>query len=139
MKIHILCVLVMSCAGFGLQAQTSAIMRKFDLTSQVCFVPPEVNGRMNIEKSKVTFSNDQELTLMGGQAACLYVTPGEFSFRIEFLDSEGMFGRRSKSPEYRVDLVGDDRVVYEVYPTANGPSYTGGWRVRIIDRHVSKK
>jgi hypothetical protein len=139
MKTRILLVIVLSLVSSRLWAQNPSIMRKVDLTSQVCFLQPEVNGRMNVEKSRVSFSNYQQVTLMGGQAACLYVRPGDYSFRIEFLDSEGVYGRKSKSPEYKIALAEGDRVVYEVYPTAKGPTYTGGWRARLIEKHASKK
>jgi len=120
-------------------ARPQSVMQKMDLTSQVCFMQPEVSGRMNVEESRVTLSNYQRVTLMGGQAACLYVYPGDYSFRIEFLNSEGMFHRKSKSPKYKVTLVRGERAVFEVYPTTRDAEYTGGWRARLIEQNTDKK
>ncbi|MGH9780770.1 MAG: hypothetical protein ACRD33_03030 [Candidatus Acidiferrales bacterium] len=110
-----------------------------DLTSQVCFVQPEVSGRMNVEESRVSLSNYQNVTLIGGQAACLYVYPGDYSFQIEFPDSEGLFHRKSKSPKYDVAVRKGERAVFEIYPATKDGEYTGGWRARRIEQNANKK
>lgn len=113
-------------------AKPQSVMQKMDLTSRICFVQPEISGRMNVEQSKVSVSNYQHLTLMGGQAGCLYVFPGDYSFRIEFQDSERLFHRRSESPKYNVTLNKGEIAVFEVYPAMKNDEYAGAWRARLI-------
>ncbi len=121
-------------------AAPKSIMQKMGLTSQLCFVQPEVSGRMNAEESRVALDNDQSVTLMGGDAACLYVFPGSYRFTIEFLNSEHLFPHKSISPKYNAILHKGERTLFEVYPTTteNG-EYTGGWRARIIHQNTRTK
>lgn len=126
-------ILVLLLVGPELLADRQSVMKKMDLTSQLCFVQPEVSGRMNVEESRVSVNNYQELTLMGGQAGCLYVPSGNYSFRIEFLDSERMFHRKSQSPEYKVGLEAGERAVFEIYPATRNDEYSGGWRARLVE------
>lgn len=122
------------------RARSQSILQKMGLTSRICFIQPEVSGRMNVEESRVALNNDQSVTLMGGQAACLYVFPGSYSFRIEFLNSEHLFRGKSMSSKYNVILRKEERAVFEVYPTTteNG-EYTGSWRARLIHQGAYKK
>lgn len=121
-------------------AGPQSIMQKMGLTSQLCFVQPEVSGRMNVEESSVALDNDQSVTLMGGEAACLYVFPGSHSFTIEYLNSERLFPNKSKSPKYKTTLHEGERTVFEVYPTmTKSGEYTGGWRARLIHQRAGEK
>lgn len=122
-----------------LWAKPQSIIQKMDLTSEICFVQPEISGRMNVEESKVSVSNYQDLTLMGGQAACLYVPPGDYSFRIEFQDSERLFHRRSESPKYNVSLSKGERAVFEVYPLMKNDEWAGAWRARRIRKSTREE
>lgn len=123
-----------------LWAEPQQTMDKMGLSSQVCFVQPEISGRMNVEESRVSFSNDQHLTLMGGQAACLYVSPGTYDFRIEFLNSEGLFHRKSTSPKYDVTLRKGERTVFQIYPaTTKSGEYLGSWLARAIEQRTGKE
>jgi hypothetical protein len=120
----------------ALAAKPQSIMQKMDLTAQVCFVQPEISGRMNLEESIVSLCNYQHLTLMGGPAGCLYVPPGNYSFRIEFPDSEQLFHRKSKSPKYNVALTTGERAVFEVYPAMKEEEFSGAWRARLIEKTI---
>ena len=122
-----------------LAAKPQSIMQKMELTAQVCFVQPEISGRMNVEESMISLSNDQHLTLMGGQAGCLYVPPGNYSFRIEFQDSEQLFHRKSKSPKYNAALSTGERAVFEVYPLMKDEEFSGAWRARLIQKTTGGK
>jgi hypothetical protein len=120
------------------QARPQSIMRKMDLTARICFVQPEISGRMNVEESKVSVSNYQKLTLMGGQAGCLYITPGYYTFRIEFQDSEGLFHRKSESPKYNVSVGEGELAIFEVYPATKNNEYSGAWRARLMQKGTAK-
>lgn len=122
-----------------LLAKPQSIMQKMDLTSEICFVQPEISGRMNVEESRVSLSNYQHLTLMGGEAGCLYVFPGDYSFRIEFQDSERLFHRRSESPKYNVSVSRGERAIFEVYPLMKNDEYAGAWRARRIRKSTREK
>ena len=147
--LFIICIAL--CSLLELAAQSSAqakakvpknpnpIMQKMDLTSELCFVQPEVSGRMNAEESKVLLNNDQSVTLMGGQAACFYLYPDVYSFRIEFMNSERMFRHKSTSQKYSVTLSKGERAVFEVYPATKKWEYTGGWRARPLQQSAHKK
>jgi hypothetical protein len=121
-----------------LWAKPQSSMQKMGLTSQVCFVQPEVSGRMNVEESRVSLSNYQSVTLMGGETACLYVYPGTNSFRFGFLNSENLFPRKSISLKYDVILKKGKRAVFELYPATKNGEYTSGWRARLIQRDTDK-
>jgi len=140
MRIANALIIILLLASFSAWAGAQSVMQKMGLTSKLCFVQPEVSGRMNVEKSKVNLDNDQSVTLTGGDAACLYVFPGSYSFRVEFLNSERMFSHKSISPKYNTILHKGERTVFEVYPatTKNG-DYTGGWRARLLQQDALKK
>lgn len=57
-----------------------------DLSSQICVERLENNGSVNVTASRVVFSNKQGLTLLGGQAACLLVPPGLYSFVVQSIN-----------------------------------------------------
>lgn len=123
-----------------LGAGQKSIMRKMWLTSQACFVRPEDSGRMNSLHSIISFSNGQKVTLEGGEAACLYLLPGNYSFRIEFPNSQGLFSRKSVSPKYSVRLGEGARVVFAIYPTrTKAEEYAGGWLARRVGQNTRKK
>lgn len=137
-KVNAFLALLLMCPV--LWAEPQRTIDKMGLSSQVCFVQPEISGRMNVEESEVSFSNDQHVTLMGGQAACLCVFPGTYVFRIEFLNSEGLFHRKSTSPKYDVSLRKGDRTVFEIYrATTKSGEYLGSWRARAIEQKTGKE
>lgn len=94
---------------------------------------------MNVEESKVSLSNYQNLTLMGGQAGCLYVTPGRYTFRIEFQDSERLFHKKSESPKYNVAVGERESAVFEIYPATKNDEWAGAWRARLIQKTIGKE
>jgi hypothetical protein len=69
MKTRVPFLTFLSLVSSELWAQNPSIMRKVDLTSQVCFLQPKVNGIMNIEKSRVSFEQSPAGDVDGGQAA----------------------------------------------------------------------
>ena len=119
-------------------ARASTPMEKLGLSSQACFFEPGINGIMNVEHSRVLLSNSQQATLMGGQGTCFEVPPGSYSFRIEFLNTQGLFKARSMSPEYKLSLAKGELAVYEVYPVTQGHRYTGGWRARLFEKRAGR-
>ncbi len=138
MKSVVFLMMVVELAGASLWARASAPMQKLGLASQACFFEPEINGRLNVEQSRVSLSNYQQATLMGGQGACFEVPPGSYSFRIEFLNSQRLFKARSISPEYKFSLARGELAVYEVYPATQGHRYTGGWRARLFEKRAGR-
>jgi len=138
MKASVFLMIVGLWAGASLGARASAPMQKLGLSSQACFFEPGINGRLNVEESRVILSNHQQATLRGGQGACFELLPGNYSFRIEFLNTLRLFKAQSISPEYKLSLAQGERAVYEVYPATAGRRYTGGWRARLFEKRAGR-
>ena len=138
MKTGTLLVVILSFAAAGLRAQTPAAMKKIGLGSGICFVQSEITGRMNIEESMITFSNHQQVGLEGGQAACVYLRPGHYSFQIKFQNAQHLMRKTSVSPAYRVTLGAGEQVFYTIYPTIKNRRFAGGWRAQMTGKHISR-
>lgn len=138
MKTGTLLLMVLSFAAAGLQAQTPAPIRKIGLSSGVCFVQSRITGRMNIEESMITLSNHQQVGLLGGQAACVYLPPGRYDFRIKFQNSQHLMRKTSVSRTYPVTLGADEQVFYTIYPTMKDRHFTGGWRAQLTGKHTGR-
>lgn len=99
--------------------------------AQLCFVRPENNGSMNILESWVRFS-DYNVSLVGGQAVCIFVIPGSDDLRVtstvpyqlESTDEEAC-----KSPAIRLKLAPNEKRVFFIGPTDKDESYECGWRI----------
>ena len=137
MKTGTLLMIALSLTTAGLRAQTPAAIKKIGLSSGVCFVQSRITGRMNIEESMITFSNHQQIGLEGGQAACAYLPPGRYSFRIEFQNSQHLMKKMSVSRPYPVTLRAGQQVFYTIYPTIKDRRFAGGWRAQLTGKHSS--
>jgi hypothetical protein len=124
-----LIVLFLLSAHSALGEEPLAI-RDLDLTAQMCFLRYEDNGTVNILEAKVALDNYQALVMMGGQAACVYLAPGTYSFSIQSPDPYHSHQKQWRSPSYKVTLAKNDRVLYRVYPTGTGGYST--WRAELI-------
>jgi len=120
---------------------TSATETKSDqsnLTARICIVRPENNGFINIVPSHIIFSNNQKLSLSGGEAACIIVEPGEYSFVVESADPypSSHKGKPKKwvSKKVAVRVKGDESITYDISPKSEGSTYTEGWDVKRIQR-----
>ncbi len=108
-----------------------------DLSSQICIERPENNGSVNITASHVVFSNHQELTLIGGQAACLFVAAGVYFFVVQSInpyDPESTNSQAWISQEMKVQAKRGGVGIFEVEPKSEGAAYVGGWIVRPIKK-----
>lgn len=117
------------------------------LTSQLCFERPEDSGAMNAHPSTVEVSYNAELgrivtyriALGGGQAACVFVSPGPYAVMATSNHFTGPIGdapstpnsRQCRSKLYKVNLKERERITLFVWPArskANGGGYSScGW------------
>jgi len=123
------CVIVSIClsARFGV-AQCAS--RQGNLSAKICFERFESNGAINTQETVVKLSNYQSISLMGGQAACIFLEPGDHSFNIEFCKAYETPCKQWSSEKYPFRLRKGAAVSFEIYPTANGASYTGYFAAR---------
>lgn len=138
MKTLVLLVAFLLLTGTGLRAQAPSVMKKAGLSSGICFIQSVITGRMNAEESMITLSNHQQVGLQGGQAACVYLLPGNYSFRIEFQNSQHLMGKTSVSPEYKVALKAGEQVDYTILPTIQNRHFAGGWRAQLTGKHSGR-
>ena len=114
-------------AGFGM-AQCASMQD--NLSAKICFERFESNGAINTQESAVKLSNYQSISLIGGQAACIFLEPGDHSFNIESCKSYETPCKQRSSEKYPFRLRKGGAVSFEIYPTANGASYTGYFAAR---------
>ena len=125
-------ILVVSVASFTWAAPYKP--RQGDLSAQICVERPENNGMVNLVPSHVVFSNSQELTLIGGQSACIFVANGVYSFVVQSSNPypAAINLKAWTSKKIEVHLKKGDAVVFEVLPKSEGAAYVGGWIVKPI-------
>ncbi|SRR5713101_919827 len=109
--------------------------RQGDLSAQICVERPENNGIVNLVPAHVVFSNNQELTLVGGQVACIFVANGIYSFVVQSSDPYNPESTNLKawtSKKIEVHLKRGEVATFEVSPKSEGAAYIGGWIVKPI-------
>lgn len=105
------------------------------LSSQICVERPENNGIVNIVPAEVVFSNQQRLSLVGGQAGCIFVAVGDYSFGVQSSDPYNPESPNPKawiSTETKVSLKIGAVAAFRVLPKADGATYVGGWVVESV-------
>jgi len=103
------------------------------LSAQICLERPENNGIVNIAAITIVFSNHQRLILVGGQAACIFVAEGEYSFVVYSAnpyDPESTDPKAWSSQEISVQVKPGEVATFEVAPKSEGATYVGGWIVK---------
>ena len=110
--------------------------RQTDLSSQICIERPESSGIVNIVPANVVFSNHQKLSLSGGQAACIFVAGGVYSFVVQSPDPYNPESTNPKawtSEEIKARVKTGKVIAFEVLPKSEGATYVGGWIVESLD------
>ena len=120
-------VAIFLSAGFGM-AQCAS--RQDNLSAKICFERFESNGAINTQETVVKLSNYQSISLMGGQAACIFLEPGDHSFNIGSCKAYETPWKQWSSEKYPFRLIKGGTVSFEIYPTADGASYTGYFAAR---------
>jgi hypothetical protein len=106
-----------------------------ELNSYICIERPENMGLLNIINTKALFSNEQTITLSGGEAACIIVKPGKYSVTITSANpypaaDQGKDDWKSEKTEFNISK--DKTVVFKLTPSANDKGYTGKWELTKI-------
>ena len=106
-----------------------------ELTSYICIERPENMGLLNIISTKALFSNEQALTLSGGEAGCIIVSPGKYSFIVTSPEPypEADKGNRIwKSERIELNISRDQMFVFKLVPASNDKGYSGKWKLEKI-------
>ena len=133
---YIISLLVFTSLFSGLAFATGYKPEETTLIARICIERPENTGPLNVVSTEVKFSNGQKLSLSGGQAACIQVKPGEYSFEIESMDPnpashEGK-PRTWESKTINVSVKEDEIATYEIFPETDENGYIGGWTAKRI-------
>jgi hypothetical protein len=119
------------------------------LTSQLCFERREDDGSMNGHPSTVGVYTklggaipNYSVTLSGGQAACVFVTPGTYTILVSSNQFIGPIGdapsipntQKCRSRPFHTNLKAKERITLSVRPArsaANGGGYSDcGWVIQ---------
>ena len=103
-----------------------------ELSSYICIERPENMGLLNIVSTKALFSNEQTLTLSGGEAGCIIVSPGKYSVIISSANPYPAADQGKddwKSEKIEINISKDKTVVFKLTPSANDKGYTGKWEL----------
>jgi hypothetical protein len=137
MKYKIMAVLlVLSFTGIS-YAETGETVpyRALDgeLSSYICIERPENMGLLNIIPTKALFSNEQTLTLTGGEAACIIVSPGKYSFTVTSPEPYPQTDKGNglwKSDKIELNITKDQMLVFKLVPSSNDKGYSGKWELQ---------
>jgi hypothetical protein len=99
--------------------------------ARLCFVRSEDNGSMNILQSWIRVS-DYDVPVIGGQAVCLYLLPGNEELTVTSTvpyDPHSRNAEACKSKTVKLVLTGNDNRTFTIEPATKGNAYTCGWWV----------
>jgi hypothetical protein len=119
-----ICVLLVCSSSMGSQTWREDRAR-------LCFVRDEDNGSMNTLQSWIRIA-DYDVPVIGGQAVCLYLPPGNNEL---IVTSTIPYNPRSrdaeacKSKPMKLELPPSEDRTFTIEPATKGDSYACGWRV----------
>jgi hypothetical protein len=118
------------CGGFALASECNS--KQPALSAQICFERFESNGAINAHAMDIRIGNEQRLSLNGGQAACVFLQPGNYVFTIEGCKAYEIDCKKWSSEKYNFSLRKGDSVRYEIYPTHNKHGYDGFFAAKVL-------
>ena len=102
-----------------------------DNRARLCFDRGEDNGAINGLRSWVRIE-DYEVPLSGGQAACLYLRPGDYDLTVTSTipyEPNSKNTKACKSKALNLELAPDEDRTFSIEPATNKDGYTCGWRI----------
>lgn len=102
-----------------------------DDQARACFVRPENNGALNVLESWVRLA-DYNVPVVGGQAVCLYVHPGDSELTITSrypYEPDSKDDEACKSKTLKLSLSSNDNRTFLICPAAKQDHYACGWRI----------
>ena len=103
------------------------------LSAQICVERPGDNGALNIRLANVVIGDSGPiLSLMGEQAACAYVEPGQYAVHAQSpdpYDPESKDPAKWKSAPLSLVLTAGQRVILDVCGTGSNAAYRN-WKVQ---------
>ncbi len=110
-----------------------------ELNAYICIERPKNLGLLNAVPAKVIFSNEQNIILFGGDAGCVLVRPGKYSFNIISPNPYPSYPAVDtadslwKSEKIEVDISKDQMVVFKLVPSLNDEGRRRGkWQLEKI-------
>jgi len=123
---------------FSVVCSAQSEMRQKHLSAKVCFERFESNGAINVHETVIKLSNQQSLSLIGGQTGCMYVAPGAYSFKILACKAFEAPCQKWSSENYKFTVKDGSPALFEIYPTSIGPSYTGYFAARRLGKNARR-
>jgi hypothetical protein len=103
-----------------------------DKRARLCFDRPEDNGAINVLQSWIRVE-DYEVPLIGGEAACLYLRPGDYDLIVTSTipyEPHSRNAQACKSKALELELAPDEDRAFSIEPaTSKDGSYRCGWRI----------
>ena len=109
--------------------------------AKLCFVRYEDNGRMNILESWI-HAGVFEVPIIGGQAVCLFVDPGEVEIQISSTipyDDDSQDKVACKSSPIRLKLHTMEYREFWIEPSQDASTYVCGWQIHQIGTNKKGK
>jgi hypothetical protein len=133
-NMKILLIVIMTIFLSTTLCMAECLSEQINLSAKICFERFESNGSINIHETVLKLSNYQTVSLIGGQAACVFVEPGEYFFNIETCKPYETSCKTWSSEKYSFKLRTDETISFEIYPTGTGAAYTGFFAAKRITR-----
>ena len=88
------------------------------LSAQVCFDRPENNGFVNLIETKTIMQNAPSISLIGGQAACVYVSNGFCFLKVVSANPYPQDGTKKEwaSKEIKFEILGNETKSFLIIP-----------------------
>jgi len=127
-----MCVTLVGCATTR-QPEVGQLFQRDAATIE--FVRQEDNGSVNIVPCTLILSNNQKVTLSGGDRASLSVAPGNFYVTALSIDpyTPDLSERAWRSPRTKFRVAAKETLRVFVDPASSGSTYTGGWTIHAAD------
>src|SRR5450755_2894818 len=118
------------CLSFALLCSTSVCAHTWrDDQARLCFVRPENNDAINVLESWIRIA-DYNTPVIGGQAVCLYVQPGDGELTVTSrtpYDFKAKNTSACTSKTLKFSLSGNDNRTFLICPATKSGSYGCGW------------
>lgn len=137
MRTAFLCICGVLACSSAIATQSIATQSWRNNRARLCFVRLEDNGAMNILQSWIHVS-DYDVPVIGGQAVCLYVLPGNEELSVTSTipyNPNSTNTRACKSKILKLALVDNEDRTFTIEPATKGDSsgrvsYACGWRIQ---------
>lgn len=96
----------------------------------ICIKRPENKGLLNTVPVKILFSNKETLTLSGGEAGCVVVSPGRYTFSATSVNPYTSAKKDGRWKSVKIEINTSNQTSefdLVLVPSINDKGYTDGW------------